>query len=127
PSTTPPSSSLPRHGRWLHSLHHPPFTPPPLHPLFPPTISPSGPLFFHAYIFYLSKIHEFLDTLLIILSNSIQRLTFLHVYHHATVVVMCYLWLQTKQSLFPIALVTNASVHVIMYGYYLLCVMGLLP
>ncbi|KAH9685821.1 hypothetical protein KPL70_014114 [Citrus sinensis] len=40
---------------------------------------------------------------------------------------MCYLWLQTKQSLFPIALVTNASVHVIMYGYYLLCVMGLRP
>ncbi|KAH9751731.1 Very-long-chain 3-oxoacyl-CoA synthase [Citrus sinensis] len=94
---------------------------------FPPTISPSGPLFFYAYIFYLSKILEFLDTLLIILSNSIQRLTFLHVYHHATVVVMCYLWLQTKQSLFPIALVTNASVHVIMYGYYLLCVMGLRP
>ncbi|KDO38508.1 hypothetical protein CISIN_1g046113mg, partial [Citrus sinensis] len=40
-----------------------------------------------------------LYTLLIVLSNSIQRLRFLHVYHHATVVVMCYLWLQTKQSL----------------------------
>ncbi|KAH9751787.1 Very-long-chain 3-oxoacyl-CoA synthase [Citrus sinensis] len=66
---------------------------------FPPTISPSGPLFFYAYIFYLSKILEFLDTLLIILSNSVQRLTFLHVYHHATVVVMCFLWLQMKQSL----------------------------
>ncbi|GAY35880.1 hypothetical protein CUMW_278880, partial [Citrus unshiu] len=78
---------------------------------FPPAISLSGPLFFYAYIFYLSKILEFLDTLLIILSNSVQRLTFLH----------------TKQSLFPIALVTNASVHVIMYGYYLLCVMGLRP
>ncbi|GAY61760.1 hypothetical protein CUMW_212470, partial [Citrus unshiu] len=38
-----------------------------------------------------------LHTLLIVLSNSIQRLRFLHVYHHATVVVMCYLWLQTKQ------------------------------
>ncbi|XP_024039270.1 elongation of fatty acids protein 3-like [Citrus clementina] len=66
---------------------------------FPPTISPSGPLFFYPYIFYLSKILQFLDTLLIILSNSVQRLTFLHVYHHATVVVMCFLWLQTKQSL----------------------------
>ncbi|GAY65814.1 hypothetical protein CUMW_243960 [Citrus unshiu] len=94
---------------------------------FSPTISPSGPLFFYDYIFYLSKIHEFLDTVLIILSNSIQRLTFLPVYHHAIVIIMCCLWLQTKQSLFPIALVTNASVHVIMYGYYLLCVMGLLP
>ncbi|ESR45142.1 hypothetical protein CICLE_v10003336mg [Citrus x clementina] len=40
---------------------------------------------------------------------------------------MCYLWLQTKQSLFRMALVTNASVHVIMYGHYLLCVMELRP
>ncbi|XP_050231100.1 uncharacterized protein LOC126680096 [Mercurialis annua] len=94
---------------------------------FPPYTKPSGPLFFWAYIFYLSKILEFVDTLLIILSNSIQRLTFLHVYHHATVVIMCYLWLSTSQSLFPIALVTNAGVHVLMYLYYFLCAMGIRP
>ncbi|KAJ0077933.1 hypothetical protein Patl1_36881 [Pistacia atlantica] len=94
---------------------------------FPPRTPPSGPLFFWAYLFYLSKILEFFDTFLIILSNSIRRLTFLHVYHHATVVIMCYLWLNTSQSLFPIALVTNASVHVIMYLYYLLCAMGMRP
>lgn len=94
---------------------------------FPPHTRPTGPLFFWAYIFYLSKILEFIDTLLIILSNSTRRLTFLHVYHHATVVIMCYLWLHTRQSLFPVALVTNAVVHVIMYAYYLLCAMGLRP
>ncbi|KDP38885.1 hypothetical protein JCGZ_05042 [Jatropha curcas] len=94
---------------------------------FPPHTSPSGPLFFWAYIFYLSKILEFIDTLLIILSNSIKRLTFLHVYHHATVVIMCYLWLNTSQSLFPIALITNSVVHVLMYYYYLLCAMGVRP
>ncbi|KAJ8767970.1 hypothetical protein K2173_020910 [Erythroxylum novogranatense] len=94
---------------------------------FPPHTQPSGPLFFWAYVFYLSKILEFVDTLLIILSNSIQRLTFLHVYHHATVVIMCYLWLQTSQSLFPVALVTNTVVHVLMYYYYLLCAMGMRP
>ncbi|KAJ4717053.1 elongation of fatty acids protein 3-like [Melia azedarach] len=107
-------------------FHHPPL---PFHHIvcFPHNTPPTGPLFFWAYIFYLSKILEFVDTLLIILTNSIQRLTFLHVYHHATVVVMCYLWLQTSQSLFPIALVTNASVHVIMYYYYLLCAMGIRP
>nr|POE89136.1 putative elongation of fatty acids protein [Quercus suber] len=80
---------------------------------FPPNTSPSGPLFFWAYIFYLSKILEFGDTLLIILTNSIQRLTFLHVYHHATVLIMCYLWLHTSQSLFPVALITNALVHLL--------------
>jgi hypothetical protein len=94
---------------------------------FPPHTSPTGPLFFWAYIFYLSKILEFVDTLLIILSNSINRLSFLHVYHHSTVVIMCYLWLHTSQSLFPVALVTNALVHVVMYTYYLLCAMGVRP
>ncbi|KAG2705285.1 hypothetical protein I3760_05G044800 [Carya illinoinensis] len=94
---------------------------------FPPHTRPSGPLFFWAYVFYLSKILEFVDTLLIILSNSLQRLTFLHVYHHSTVLIMCYIWLHTSQSLFPVALVTNASVHVVMYAYYLLCAIGVRP
>ncbi|CAD5164549.1 unnamed protein product [Musa acuminata subsp. malaccensis] len=43
--------------------------------------------------------------------------------HHAVVVVMCYVWLSTSQSLMPIALVTNAAVHVAMYAYYLSCSM----
>ncbi|WCJ29065.1 Elongation of very long chain fatty acids protein 2 [Euphorbia peplus] len=94
---------------------------------FPLNTRPTGPLFFWAYICYLSKMLEFMDTLLIIFSNSIQRLTFLHVYHHATVVIMCYLWLSTSQSLFPVALVTNAIVHVVMYYYYLSCAMGVRP
>ena len=94
---------------------------------FPPNTPASGPLFFWAYIFYLSKILELVDTLLILLSNSIRRLTFLHVYHHATVLIMCYIWLQSSQSLFPVALVTNASVHVLMYGYYLLSAVGIRP
>ncbi|CAH9084752.1 unnamed protein product [Cuscuta epithymum] len=89
---------------------------------------PRGPTFFWAQVFYLSKILEFIDTLLIILSGSrSRRLSFLHVYHHAVVVVMCYLWLSTAQTLFPVALVTNASVHVLMYAYYLLCALGYRP
>ncbi|KAI8028374.1 Elongation of fatty acids protein 3-like [Camellia lanceoleosa] len=88
---------------------------------------PTGPIFFWAYIFYLSKLLEFIDTLLIILNTSIRRLSFLHVYHHAVVVIMCYLWLSTSQSLLPVALVTNASVHTLMYAYYLLCALGKRP
>ncbi|CAO2813252.1 unnamed protein product [Amaranthus hypochondriacus] len=88
---------------------------------------PRGPVFFWAYIFYLSKILEFIDTLLIILSKSIKRLSFLHVYHHSTVLIMCYIWLYTSQSLFPIALVTNASVHTVMYAYYFMCTVGIRP
>ncbi|XP_054794355.1 elongation of fatty acids protein 3-like [Prosopis cineraria] len=94
---------------------------------FPPNTPPSGAVFFWAYVFYLSKILEFVDTFLIILSGSIKRLTFLHVYHHSAVVVMCYIWLETSQSLFPVVLVTNASVHVLMYTYYLSCALGVRP
>lgn len=112
-------------GCALSSIYHVPH----LHWLicFPPRTPPVGPLFFWAYVFYLSKILEFVDTLLIILTGSFQRLTFLHVYHHSTVLIMCYLWLHTSQSLFPIALLTNAAVHVLMYGYYFLCTFGIRP
>ncbi|GLT96923.1 hypothetical protein SLE2022_145140 [Rubroshorea leprosula] len=94
---------------------------------FPKSTTATGPLFFWAYIFYLSKILEFMDTLLIILSNSIQRLTFLHVYHHTMVLTMCYIGLSSAQSCFPIGLITNCMVHVFMYSYYLLTSLGIRP
>ncbi|KAM7482190.1 hypothetical protein LguiB_006773 [Lonicera macranthoides] len=95
---------------------------------FPPNHTPPrGPVFFWAHVFYFSKILEFLDTLLIILGGGNRRLSFLHVYHHAVVVVMCYVWLSVSQSLLPVALVTNASVHMLMYAYYMLCALGRRP
>ncbi|CAN1812993.1 Putative elongation of fatty acids protein DDB_G0272012 [Linum perenne] len=95
---------------------------------FPQGTLPKGPLFFWAHVFYLSKIYEYVDTLLIILSTSMsRRLTFLHVYHHATVVVMCYISLHTAQSMYPAVLVTNSAVHVVMYLYYLMCSLGKRP
>lgn len=92
---------------------------------FPPrgATEASGPVFFWAHVFYLSKLYELGDTLLILLGR--RPLTLLHVYHHAVVIAMCYLWLATRQSLMPIALVTNAGVHVVMYSYYLSCSLGL--
>ena len=94
---------------------------------FPVDMKPSGPLFFWAQVFYLSKILEFGDTLLIILGKSFRRLSFLHVYHHVTVLNLCFVWLRTRQSMFPVGVVTNSTVHVIMYGYYFLCAVGCRP
>ncbi|CAA7401581.1 unnamed protein product [Spirodela intermedia] len=92
---------------------------------FPPgSTHPRGPVFFWAYVFYLSKIYEFVDTLLIVLASDWRRLSFLHVYHHAAVVGVCYQWLSARQSLLPVGLVTNASVHVVMYAYYLCSSLG---
>ncbi|KAH6823527.1 GNS1/SUR4 membrane protein family [Perilla frutescens var. hirtella] len=87
-----------------------------------------GPTFFWGYVFYLSKFLEFVDTLLILLSGSrSRRLSFLHVYHHAVVPVMCYTWLAAPVSMFSVGLVTNAAVHVLMYAYYMAAALGLRP
>ncbi|XP_031251262.1 putative elongation of fatty acids protein DDB_G0272012 [Pistacia vera] len=94
---------------------------------YPKNVEPKGPLFFWAYVFYLSKIYEYVDTFLIVVSKSMKRLSFLHVYHHATVLIMCYIGLHTSQSSFPVVLVTNCVVHVFMYYYYLLCAIGKRP
>ncbi|CAH9114629.1 unnamed protein product [Cuscuta europaea] len=89
---------------------------------------PRGPAFFWAHVAYFSKILEFVDTLLILLSGSrARRLTFLHLYHHAVVVVTSYLGIMTSQTLLPVGVVVNATVHVVMYGYYLLCALGYRP
>ena len=42
------------------------------------------------YLFLLSKIPELVDTAFIILRK--RKLIFLHYYHHATVVISCWLW-----------------------------------
>ncbi|XP_047318547.1 putative elongation of fatty acids protein DDB_G0272012 [Impatiens glandulifera] len=94
---------------------------------FPISQPTKGPVFFWAYIFYLSKFLEFIDTLLIILAGSNRRLSFLHVYHHAVVIFMCYQWVSKPQSMFPIGVATNASVHVLMYCYYFACAIGRQP
>ncbi|XP_016453718.1 uncharacterized protein LOC107778053 [Nicotiana tabacum] len=91
-------------------------------------IIPRGSVFFWAYVFYLSKILEFIDTLLIILSSSrSRRLSFLHVYHHAMVPLLCYMTIKNSQSMLHIGVITNASVHVLMYAYYFLSAIGKRP
>eukprot|EP00960_Hanusia_phi_P017536 516123-Hanusia_phi.AAC.8 len=56
-----------------------------------------GGLFFWSYIYYLSKYLEFVDTFFKVLKR--KPLDFLHVYHHAIVVLMCWNWLEFSQSL----------------------------
>lgn len=53
-----------------------------------------------------------------------KPLSFLHVFHHATVIPMAYFWLADAQSLQQIALLTNTFIHVLMYFYYFLCSLG---
>lgn len=63
-------------------------------------------------IFLLSKFYELLDTFFT--SSS----TFLHVFHHSTVVIGTYFAYRWNGSVFVLASVVNAYVHIIMYYYY---------
>jgi hypothetical protein len=92
---------------------------------FPPGTAPRGKLFYWSYVYYVSKFYELLDTVLLVLKG--RPLTFLHVFHHAFVLVMCFLWLQSSQSLQHIALLTNTGIHVMMYFYYFLTTLGIRP
>jgi GNS1/SUR4 family. len=46
------------------------------------------------YLFYASKYYEFFDTLFLVLKK--KPLSFLHVYHHASVVLICWLALHDE-------------------------------
>ncbi|XP_003974148.1 ELOVL fatty acid elongase 8b [Takifugu rubripes] len=75
--------------------------------------------------FFFSKIIELSDTIFFILRKKDSQVTFLHVYHHATMIFNW--WLGVKyvaggQSFF-IGLL-NTFVHIIMYSYYGLAAIG---
>jgi len=88
---------------------------------------PRGALFFWSYVYYLSKYYELLDTVLQLLKGRPPPHFFLHVYHHAVVLVMAWSWLAYVQTLAFLGLLFNVAVHVVMYYYYFLRVMGTEP
>ena len=87
--------------------------------------SASGPLFFWSYIYYLSKYYELFDTVLQLLKGRPPPHFFLHVYHHAAVLLMAWAWLEYRQTLQFGGLLFNTAVHVVMYYYYFRRVLGL--
>ena len=73
-----------------------------------------------AYVYYLSKYYEFLDTVLIVLKK--RPLILLHFYHHAIIPFLCWTWVATGwvHSIAWYGAAVNALVHVFMYSYYFL-------
>ncbi|KYR02529.1 GNS1/SUR4 family protein [Tieghemostelium lacteum] len=73
------------------------------------------------YVFFFSKAIEFGDTAFMILRGKLNQVTFLHVYHHSTMLFLWWIGLNFAAGgdAYFSALI-NSFVHVIMYGYYLL-------
>lgn len=72
------------------------------------------------WLFYMSKWVDYLDTLFIISRSKWRQLSFLHMFHHSSIIALS--WLATHYhpcGYFLIAVQLNAPVHFVMYFYYL--------
>ncbi|XP_057714463.1 ELOVL fatty acid elongase 8a [Corythoichthys intestinalis] len=77
------------------------------------------------WLFYISKYVEFSDTMFFILRKKNSQLTFLHVYHHSTIILNCWLGLKyTPGGQSFMTGLLNSLVHVAMYLYYGLAAFG---
>jgi hypothetical protein len=80
----------------------------------------NGTLGFWAYVYYLSKFYELLDTTLQLIRGKYPPHYFLHAYHHGLVLLMSWMWLEHAPSLRFVGLLFNSLVHVVMYFYFYL-------
>ena len=80
------------------------------------------------WLFMLSKVVDFMDTVLIVARGKWAQLSFLHCYHHATIFAMFWLTVAGAAQgdvFFPVLI--NSIVHTLMYLYYLLAALGARP
>lgn len=75
--------------------------------------------------FILSKIPELLDTAFIVLRK--KPLIFLHWYHHVSVLLFCWISYVTESGAGIYFVAMNYTVHALMYSYYFLNAVKLLP
>jgi len=77
------------------------------------------------WVFYFSKILEFVDTWIMILNKNDRQISFLHVYHHSTIFIIWWaviFYAPGGETYFSAA--QNSGVHVLMYTYYFLTTLG---
>eukprot|EP01133_Synstelium_polycarpum_P009124 gene9124-10700_t len=80
------------------------------------TLNTAGQMDFWYYVFYLSKVYEFLDTIFLVLRK--KSLIFLHVYHHFITFWLCWVNLAENTGVQWADITANCFVHIIMYFYY---------
>lgn len=74
------------------------------------------------YAYFINKILDLLDTVFFVLRKSYKQITFLHVYHHVMMVLVCHLIMRfygTGGHFNSVGMI-NSFVHTVMYFYYFL-------
>lgn len=82
----------------------------------------SGKLVFYYYLNYLLKYYELLDTMILVLAG--KKTAFLHVYHHAATLTLCWSQLYTLSAVQWVPITLNLLVHFFMYYYYGMASLG---
>jgi GNS1/SUR4 family len=80
------------------------------------------------WLFYVSKIWDFWDTIFIVLGKKWRQLSFLHVYHHAT--IFLFYWLNASVNYdgdIYLTIALNGFIHTVMYTYYFVCMHTKVP
>lgn len=80
------------------------------------------------WLFYISKVWDFWDTIFIVLGKKWRQLSFLHVYHHLT--IFLFYWLNSHVNYDGDIIVTillNGFIHTVMYTYYFICMHTKVP
>lgn len=73
------------------------------------------------WIFYISKLPEFVDTFIMMLKQNYKQVSFLHVYHHCSIfTIWFFVTLIAPGGDAYFSAMLNSGIHVIMYGYYFL-------
>lgn len=80
------------------------------------------------WIFTYSKVIEFLDTFFMVMEGRMRQVSFLHVYHHVSILSYWFVisWLAPGSDAY-FSLAGNSLIHVMMYGYYFLSSLGYSP
>jgi hypothetical protein len=73
------------------------------------------------WCFLLLRMFEFVETIFFILRKKDNQASFLHVYHHITVVLLMWVYITFDTELMAIYNASiNSFVHIVMYTYYFL-------
>lgn len=82
-------------------------------------------LLHYGWLFMLSRLIEWIDTIFFVLRKKYNQVSKLHVFHHSFVPIFCWFYLKyhpgATMAFFPLV---NTFVHTIMYSYYFLATFG---